>query len=304
MSLEQKINELLENEAGADNANIVAGKGRRLEDRKNTGEPSSEEPNSARNNKGTEIQKGADKNPVGGVKEHVAALTDGEELSEDFKNKAAIILEAAIAEGVQNELARLDEEYAQRLDEAVEAVRDEIIENIDGFLNVVVENWMNDNEIAIENGIKNDILENFVDGLKNLFKENYIEIPEEKLDILDEQSSKIEELTGYLEESIGVIQTLEDQVVGLTCSRIQESVGVSLSNLDYEKFSALCEGIQFESEEDYEHKVKTIKESYFPKTKRETVISESDTPVHQSLTEGAMSHYVNALSSSSLKFNR
>lgn len=286
--VEDQAEELSEEEAGASNAKITAGKGRKLEDRKNNGEPSTDEPNNKKNH--------VDRNPSGAVKEHIDALSDGEDLSEDFKAKAATILEAAIHEGVQVELARLAEENELMLNEAVDAVREELVEQIDGFLNVVVEQWLSDNELALENGVKNEVLENFVDGLKRLFKENYIEVPEEKLDILDEQAAKIEELANTLDEATNVIGALENQVVDLTMTRIKESVGVSLTDTEFEKFVGLCEGIEFRSVDTYEEKLKTLKESYFPKNRRDTVIAESDTPVINNLTEGSMAQYVSALS--------
>jgi hypothetical protein len=277
---------------GAGNSKINAGKGKKFEDNKITGEASSDEPNNNKNAAGTDLQKGACKNPVG---EHVEALMAGEDLSEDFKTKAGAILEAAIADGVANELDRLDEEYAQKLDEAVEAVRDELVENIDGFLNEMVQNWMQDNELALERGVRTDIVENFVDGLKNLFKENYIEVPEEKYNVLDEQAEKIEELTAMLGESVEAIEQLTTEVKTLSKKNVMESVGEALTDTEYEKFAGLLEGVEFVSVEEFESKAKTIKESYFPKTKRASVIAENDEPVSQTLVEGSMAQYVNAL---------
>lgn len=285
----------------AKNAKIVAGKGRKLDADKVSGAPSTEEENNKRNRKGTELQKGSEKGLVG---EHVDALMAGEDLSEEFKVKAGAILEAAIADGVAQEVTRLEEQYATQLDEAVETVRDELVEEIDGYLNEMVEMWMADNELALERGVKADIVENFVNGLKDLFKENYIEVPEEKLNVLDEQAEKIEELTGLLDESVATIESLATEVKALSKDRIMESVGAALTDTDYEKFASLVEGVEFTTAEEFEVKAKTIKENYFPKTKRGSVIDSGDTaaaPV--ALAEGAMAHYVNALSSS-LSFNK
>ena len=292
---------IMEDDEAAQNAKIVAGKGKKFEDDKIKGAASTDEPNNKKNASGTDIQKGADSNPQGTVKkspnvsEHVDALMTGEDLSEDFKAKAGAIMEAAIADGVANELDRLDEEYAQKLDEAVEAVRDELVENIDGFLNEMVQKWMQDNELALERGVRTDIVENFVDGLKNLFKENYIEVPEEKYDVLDEQAEKIEELTAMLGESVEAIEQLTTEVKTLSKKNVMESVGEALTDTEYEKFAGLLEGVEFVSVEEFESKAKTIKESYFPKTKRASVIAENDEPVSQTLVEGSMAQYVNAL---------
>ena len=228
------------------------------------------------------------------VKEHVDALTDGEGLSEDFKAKAATILGVAINEGVAQELDRLEEEYAERLDEATNTVRDEIVEHINGFLNLMVENWMEKNALAIETGIKNEVLENFVDGLKNLFKESYIEVPEEKLNILDEQANKIDDMAAQLSESKKFIDALSLKVIEMSMKSIQESVGASLADTEYDKFVGLCEGVEFESEASYEAKLKTIKESYFTKSKRSSA-PETVAPEQKSLSEH-VSKYAQALS--------
>ncbi len=229
--------------------------------------------------------------------DHIAALTEGEDLSEEFKAKAAVILEAAIADGVSKELTRLEEENAQRLDEAVNAVREELVEDIDGFLTTVVEQWVEENEIALERGIKSEIVENFIDGLKTLFTEHYIEVPEEKLDILDEQADQIDELQRALDESIVTMSDLKLEVVSLTRSRIMESVGDSLTDTEFEKFSTLCEGLTYETPETFEEKVKTIKESHFQVGKPRSVIAEQDTPIApKDSIEGPMKQYIEALS--------
>lgn len=291
---------IMEDDEAAKNAKIVAGKGRKLEVDKVKGEPSTDEPNNKRNAKGTPLQKGAEKNPVG---EHVEALMDGEDLSEEFKVKAGAIMEAAIADGVAKEVTRLEEQYAIQLDEAVEEMKEGIVAEIDGYLTEAVEKWMADNELALESGIKSDITENFVNGLKDLFKENYIEVPEEKYNVLDEQAEKIDELTSLLDESTSTIETLTVEVKTLSKYRVMESVGDSLTDTEYEKFAGLLEGVEFTSTEEFEEKAKTIKESYFPKTKRESVISESDEPASNMLVEGVMSKYVDALANP-LSFKR
>lgn len=306
MSLEQKIKALLENdtsevvdtelvegEAGADNAKIEADKKNKLEDKKNTGEPSTDEPNNKRNN--------VDKSPVS--EDHLNALVDGEDLSEDFKAKAATILEAAIAEGVSKELDRLSEENEAKLNEAVETLKEDLVEKLDGFLNLVVENWVKENEIAIERGIKTEILENFIDGMKNLFTEYYIDVPDEKLDILDEQATKIDDLTAQIEESTETITALTAEVNAARKQLVVESVGSDLSDTDFERFASLCENIQFST--DFEDKATTILEKYFPKktTMTESVLplTEDGTNVKTVETSPVMSKYVEALSGS-LKF--
>jgi ribosomal 50S subunit-associated protein YjgA (DUF615 family) len=302
MSLEDKIKALLEGQenntdtdlsegesAGEDNTKIEAGKKNKLEDKKVTGEPSSDEPNNKRNN--------VDKSPVS--EDHLATLMSGEDLSEDFKLKAAVILETAINEGVTKELARLAEEHEAQLVEAVEEVRAELVENLDGFLNLVVENWVKENAVAIERGIKSEITENFIDGLKNLFKEHYIDVPEEKFDILDEQTEKIEQLVSKLEEQTEQINTLTQEINEAKKSLTIESVGSELSDTDFEKFSSLCENISYS--EEFENKAKTILEKYFPKTSKATVDLSEDSGIKSAVVDTTMTKYVEALSGS-LKF--
>jgi hypothetical protein len=213
-------------------------------------------------------------------------------------------LEAAIAEGVSRELDRLSEENEIKLNEAVETLKEDLVEKLDGFLNLVVENWVKENEIAIERGIKTEILENFIDGMKNLFTEYYIDVPDEKLDILDEQATKIDELTGQLDESTETIASLTAEVNAARKQLVVESIGSDLSDTDFERFASLCENIQFSS--DFEEKATTILGKYFPK---KTNIAESVIPLTEdgtgviktTETNPVMNKYVEALSGS-LKF--
>ena len=283
------VEEDTDQSADVANTKIVAGKGKKLEDKKVTGEPSTDEPNNKKNH--------VDKNPVG-VKEHIDALSLGEDLSEEFKTKAAAIMEVAIADGVSKELNRLEEEHALKLNEAVEAVREELEANVDGFLDTIVEKWVAENELALERGIKTDIVENFIDGLKTLFKESYVEIPEGKHNVLDEQAELIDELISKLDEATSKVDTLSADIVSLTKLRVMESVGETLSDVDYEKFAGLCEDVTFTSTESFEEKAKTLKESYFPKSRRaSSIVEENDGPVQHVLVEGSIAKYVDALTS-------
>jgi len=134
------------------------------------------------------------------VSEDVSALVEGEELSEDFKTKAATIFEAAVVSRVKAELASLEEEFETRLDEEVETIKEGLVDKVDGYLDYVVEQWIERNEIALESGIKSDILEGFVGGLKDLFEQHYIDVPEEKFDVMGEMESKIAELEARLDD--------------------------------------------------------------------------------------------------------
>jgi hypothetical protein len=291
-----------EGEAAADNAKITAGKSKKFAGSNNSTDPLTmkQETGDKQDDNGdnAKIKAGLSRKLAAedvDASEHLDALAEGEDLSEDFKAKAKTIFEAAVADMVNKEMERLEEEHQAELSEAVEEVRAELIENIDGYLTAVVNEWMTDNAVALERGIKVDIVENFIDGLKGLFNEHYIEVPEEKYDVLDEQAEKIEELISTIEESASTIEALSTKVEELTKIRIMESVGDSLTDTEYEKFADLCEGADFDSEEGFTKKVQTIKESYFPKGKGKTVVSEQDSPVMVTESTGVMSKYVDAL---------
>lgn len=270
------------------NAKIKAGLSKKLEAGGEIKAISTDEPNNKRNN--------VDKNMV---KEHIDALTENEELSEDFKTKAAVILEAAIADGVAKEVERLEEELAVQLDEAVDTVKAQLVEDIDGFLNVIVEKWMEENELALERGIKVDIVENFIDGMKNLFKENYIEVPDEKLDVLDEQAEQIEALLAANAELSESVAKLTEDVQASKKALAIEEVGSDLTDTDFEKFAGLLENVDYS--EDFETKAKTILESYFPKTKVKHTKAIEEGTKEEVEVPAEMNKYVEALSGQ-LKF--
>jgi methyltransferase-like protein len=197
------------------------------------------------------------------VSEDVAALVDGEELSEEFKTKAATIFEAAVVTRVKSEMTKLEEQFEVQLAEQVETIKEGLVEKVDGYLNYVVEQWMTDNEIALENGMKNEILESFVSGMKGLFEQHYIEVPEEKFDILGQMQEEVETLKSKLDEQLAISVELSGKVNAMTReSSIAESAK-SLSDLDAEKFRGLAEELAFDDAESFAAKLQTIKESYF-----------------------------------------
>jgi hypothetical protein len=212
-------------------------------------------------------------------KEDVDALVNGEDLSEEFKAKAATIFEAAIVTRVKEEVTRLQEEFDAKLEEAVAQNQEGLVEKVDGYLSYVAEQWMENNEIALESGMKSDILEGFVSGLKGLFEEHYIDIPEEKFDVL-----------GSMEETIADLQAkLDEQVAANVDEATRESIiadgAEGLAETDKEKFFGLAEELAFEDSESFAKKVQTIRENYF--TNKASTIVESvvtDTPV-ENLTE-------------------
>jgi uncharacterized coiled-coil protein SlyX len=234
------------------------------------------------------------------VKEHIDALLSGEELSEEFRTKATTIFEAAVADGVKKQVAQLEEQYNEMLNDAIISVQEELVDKIDGYLGTIVEEWVTENQLAIERGVKADLVEEFIDGLKKLFNDHYVDIPEEKADILDEQVERLESFESQLAEAAQKVAELEEEVVELRKLRNIEMVGEELTDSQFEKFLSLCENVDFESEESFVNKIKTIKESYFPSkaTVNESVALNMDTPLLvDEKTSETINAYVKALSS-------
>ena len=215
------------------------------------------------------------------VKEDIEALVQGEELSEEFKTKASTIFEAAVYQKVMElstqKTEELEEEYNKNLQEEIITFRDELTEKVDGYLNYVVEEWMKENELSLDSSLRSEITEEFIGGLKNLFTEHYIEVPEEKVDMVENLFDRVEELetklTGKIEENVKVTSELNEY----RKNKIVEEVSNDLADTQSEKLKTLTEGVSIEEGdvEDFESKVKQIKESYFPsQVKKDEVISE------------------------------
>ena len=202
------------------------------------------------------------------VKEHVDALMNGEgDLSEEFKKKAATVFEAAVKSKVRDEVARLEDEYKSELDESIKQTKSELSEKVDTYLNYVVEEWMKENELAIERGLKGEIAEDFISGLKTLFEDHYVDIPDEKYDVLEAQSEKISELENKLNESIQQVVDLKKDRGSLVRDKVISEASEDLADTEIEKFKSLIEDVEFTDEESFKEKLGTLKESYFPKTK-------------------------------------
>jgi len=231
------------------------------------------------------------------VSEDVSALTAGEELSEDFQKKAATIFEAAVKSKLRSEVERIEMSKTQEIAEEINRVRDELTEKVDAYMNYVVEEWMKENEIAIERGLKGEIAEDFISGLKDLFTEHYIDVPDEKYDILESQSAKIDELESKINEQIEKNAELKSANQSLVRESVFAEVSADLAATEVEKFKSLAEDVEFTSEESFKEKLDTLKESYFPKatTIAESVDSESDGSESYDTT-GAMSAYMAAIS--------
>ena len=200
------------------------------------------------------------------VTEHVEALVNGEgDLSEEFKRKAATVFEAAVKSKIRTEVERLEEEYESKLNENVESATEEMVEKVDTYLNYVTEEWMKENEIAVERGLKGEIAEDFISGLKQLFEDHYIDVPDEKYDILEAQSEKISELEGKLSETIERNVSLKDNNAKLVREQVISEVSEDLADTEVEKFKSLTEDVDYSDEESFREKLDTLKENYFPK---------------------------------------
>ena len=199
------------------------------------------------------------------IKSDVDALIGDSDLSEEFKQKAATIFEAAIKSKVKAEAQRLEGEYETKLKENTESHKAEMVEKVDSYLNYVVEEWMKENQIAIERGIKGEIAEDFIGGLKKLFEDHYIDVPDEKYNVLEDQAGKIEELEKKLNESIDKNVELNKANGELKRQDIIDETSEDLADTAKEKFNKLAEEVEYSNEDDFRTKVKTIKDSYFGK---------------------------------------
>ena len=234
------------------------------------------------------------------VKEHIDALTSGEnDLSEEFKAKAATIFEAAIKSKVKEIAEEMQADYDKKLTEETSKSKDELVEKVDSYLAYVVEEWMKENELALERGIKGEIAEDFISGLKKLFEDHYIDVPDEKYNVLEDQSSKIEELEKKLNESIEKNVELTKENGNFKRQDIIDEASKDLAETQKEKFNKLAEEVEYSNEEDFTAKVKTIKESYFGKKEStseiDDVAAESNAEQPQDLTN-AMAAYSAAIS--------
>ena len=201
------------------------------------------------------------------MKEDVAALTDGEELSEEFKAKAATIFEAAIKAKLVEEIENLESEYETKVNEKVSEVKEEIVEKVDAYLNYVVEEWMKENELAIEKGLRNEITEDFIGGLKSLFESHYINVPQEKYDVIENQAAEIEKLKEEVNKTIEKNVELNQKIAESTRSNIIKDVSADLAATEADKLNGLAESIEYKDADSFRKSVETLKNSYFPKSK-------------------------------------
>ena len=232
------------------------------------------------------------------VSQDVAALTDGEELSEEFKEKAATIFEAAVVSRLNEELANVHEEYASALAEEIEGIKTELAEKVDEYLTYAVQSWIDDNRLAVDSGLKSEIAESVVDGLKKVFVENHIEVPEEKADIISEMASELDTMETKLNDQLERNVALTKEVAGFVKDWIVKEISEGLASTEKEKLASLAEGVEFEDEESFRKKVESLKESYFskkPAPANAETIAEDVQPVVDTEMTDSMSRYVDAL---------
>ena len=221
------------------------------------------------------------------IEEDVNALFGGEELSEEFKAKAKTIFEAAIGSKVGHIKETLESEYAEKIAEATEDLKVSLQERIDSYLEYVAEEWLTENELAVEAGLKTEMTESFLEGMKSLFEEHYVTIPEEKYDVIESMVDKLDDMETKLNEQMMKNIQLNKRLAESVADGILESVSDGLAATQKEKLASLSESVEFESEEEYREKLETLKESYFsrtPATKNESQtlsegVDSTDAPV-------------------------
>ena len=214
------------------------------------------------------------------IEEDVNALLGGEELSEDFKNKAKTIFEAAINAKVAEIKESLEVQYQEKLAEEIEAAKESLAERVDSYLEYVADEWFEENALAVESGLKTEMTESFLGGMKSLFEEHYVTIPEDKYDVLESMVAKLDDMETKLNEQIDKNIGLNKRLAESTADSVLSVVSEGLAATQKEKLASLAESVEFESEEEYREKLETLKESYFSRTP----VSTSEAP--QTLSEG------------------
>ena len=254
-----------------------------------------EEPN-------TEETTVAEEVPTVNVEEDLAALFGGEELSEEFQTKAKTIFEAAVNSKVNNIKEEMSTEYEKTLTEHLETVKSELVERTDAYLEYVSDEWLKENAIEVEHGLKTEMTESFLEGMKSLFEDHYVSIPDDKYDVLESMVNKLDDMEGRLNEQIEKNVSLNKRLGESTADGIFREVAEGLADTQKEKLQSLSEGVEFEGETQYREKLVTLKESYFPKDGKAQVSNKSET-----ISEGisnetgpdvtaSMNNYLQALS--------
>lgn len=235
------------------------------------------------------------------MSEHVDALLAGEELSEEFKDKATTIFEAAVKAKLEEEVALLEQAYAETLEERVAEIQEQLSSDVDDYLNYVVEQWIEENEVAVESALRSELTEDFISGLRSLFAEHYIDIPEEEVSVVEELSQTVEELESKLNEEIERNVALTSALNESHKFEIVASVCEGLTTTQAEKLKGLVENVEYTSDEEFINKVSTLRENYFPTSvKSDEVLDRVETSSNPSMIseenlDGRMSLYTKAL---------
>ena len=233
------------------------------------------------------------------IEEDVNALLGGEELSEEFKEKARVIFEAALTSKIKEIQETLEVQFEEKLNEEREALKGTLTERVDAYLEYVCEEWMTENELAIEHGLKTEMTESFLSGMKGLFEEHYVTIPEEKYDVLESMVEKLDDMETKLNEQIEKNIGLNKRLAESTADTVLSIVSEGLAETQKEKLASLAESVEFESEDEYREKLETLKESYF--SKAPTAKSEAPETISESVdstpapTSTGMEQYMRAL---------
>ena len=234
------------------------------------------------------------------MKEDIDAIFSGESLSEEFKENAQAIFEAAIHAKVEEVKTELEEEYATILEAEVASINENLVTKVDEYLEYVVTEWMEENKLAIEKGIKAELAEDFMIGLKNLFTEHYVDIPEDKVDVVEQFAEHVEVLESELDKAVTEVSNLNAQISIFKKEHIVSEVSEGLSEVQFAKLKSLAEGIEFVSEQDYKEKLLLTKKKYFDGSTQETVkksapLDDDTTSIEESFTP-VMNHYVQNIS--------
>ena len=226
----------------------------------------------------------------------LATLFDGnEDLSEEFRGKASSLFEAMVTARVANQVQNIEESLISEAAELMEEFKADLTEKVDSYLSYVIEKWVEDNALAVENGLRTDIAESFINGMKNLFAEHYIDVPEEKYDVLGEMQAQLEEVSAKLDEAIAANVELHNNNVDLMKEGVFAVVAEDLAKTDAEKFKSLVADVEFENAGIFEEKLNVIKENYFPASKSTIVEDKLEDEGVEVLDESTVSKYVQAL---------
>ena len=238
------------------------------------------------------------------VEEDLTALLDGEELSEEFQNKARTIFEAAIKTKISEVKSELQEQYEKTIVEEVASVKAELAERVDAYLEYVSDEWMSENKLAVEAGLKTEMTDSFLTGMKSLFEDHYVTIPEEKYDVLNSMVDKLDEMEGKLNEQINKNVALNKRLAESTSDVILADVSEGLAVTQKDKLATLAENVEFDGEDNYREKLVTLRNSYFPANpgaptnKTENLSEGAETGHQQPAVTGSMESYLKAISRS------